>query len=238
MFDFSNRVVIVTGATGNLGQAVARAFQVTGARLALVDHAADRLQQIYSDIASSRDHFLAGSVDVTDADAVAAMVEETINRFDRIDVLVNAVGGFRGGTPLHETSLETWELMFNLNARSVFIASRAVIPHMLRQGAGKIVNVAARAGLQGGAKIAAYSASKSVVIRLTESLAAELKESGINVNCVLPGTIDTPQNRQAMPKADYNRWIKPEALADAILFLASDSARDIHGAALPVFGRS
>jgi len=238
MFDFSNRVVIVTGATGNLGQAVARAFQAAGARLALVDHAADRLQQVFADLAGSGNHFLAGSVDVTDADAVAAMVEETINRFDRIDVLVNAVGGFRGGTPLHETSLETWELMFNLNARSVFIASRAVIPHMLRQGAGKIVNVAARAGLQGGAKMAAYSASKSAVIRLTESLAAELKESGINVNCVLPGTIDTPQNRQAMPKADYNRWIKPEALADAILFLASDSARDIHGAALPVFGRS
>ncbi len=238
MFDFSNQVVIVTGATGNLGQAVARAFLVTGARLTLVDHAADRLQQIYSDIASSRDHFLAGSVDVTDVDAVAAMVEETINRFDRIDVLVNTIGGFRGGTPLHETSLETWDLMFNLNARSVFIASRAVIPHMLRQGSGKIVNVAARAGLQGSAKVAAYSASKSAVIRLTESLAAELKESGINVNCVLPGTIDTPQNRQAMPKADYNRWIKPEALADAILFLASDAARDVHGAALPVFGRS
>ena len=238
MFDFSNRVVIVTGATGNLGQAVARAFQAAGARLVLTGHAADGLQQVYSEIADSRDHFLAGSVDATDAGAVAAMVEETISRFERIDVLVNTVGGFRGGTPLHETSLETWDLMFNLNARSVFIASRAVIPHMLRQGAGKIVNVAARAGLQGGAKIAAYSASKSAVIRLTESMAAELKESGINVNCVLPGTIDTPQNRLAMPKADFARWVKPEALVDAILFLASDAARDIHGVALPVYGRS
>ncbi len=238
MFDFSDRVVIVTGASGNLGQAVARAFQAAGARLALTDHAADRLQQVYSDIAGSHGYFLAGSVDVADASAVAAMVEETISRFERIDVLVNTVGGFRGGMPLHETSPETWELMFNLNARSVFIASRAVIPHMLRQGSGRIINVAARAGLQGGAKMAAYSASKSAVIRLTESMAAELKEAGINVNCVLPGTIDTPQNRQAMPKADYNRWIKPEALADAILFLASDAARDVHGVALPVFGRS
>jgi NAD(P)-dependent dehydrogenase (short-subunit alcohol dehydrogenase family) len=238
MFDFSDRVVIVTGAVGDLGQAVTRAFQAAGARLALTDHAADRLQQVYSDIAGSRDCFLAGSVDVTDAGAVAAMVEETIGRFERIDVLVNTVGGFRGGMLLHETPLETWDLMFNLNARSVFIASRVVIPHMLRQGSGKIINVAARAGWQGSAKMAAYSASKSAVIRMTESMAAELKGSGINVNCVLPGTIDTPQNRQAMPKADYTRWIKPETLADAILFLASDAARDVHGAALPVFGRS
>jgi len=238
MFDFSNRVVIVTGASGNLGQAVARAFQAAGARLALVDRAADRLQQIYPDLAGSGTHFLAGSVDVTDADAVAATVAETINRFERIDVLVNAVGGYHGGTPLHETSLETWDLMFNLNARSVFVASRAVIPHMMRQRSGKIINVAARAGLQGGAKMAVYSASKSAVVRLTEGMAAELKGSGINVNCLLPGTIDTPQNRQAMPDADYSRWVKPEAIADAILFLASDAARDVHGAALPVFGRS
>ena len=238
MFDFSNRVVIVTGASGNLGQAVARAFQAAGARLALVDRAADRLQQTYPDLAGSGTHFLAGSVDVTDADAVAATVAETINRFERIDVLVNAVGGYHGGTPLHETSLETWDLMFNLNARSVFVASRAVIPHMMRQRSGKIINVAARAGLQGGAKMAVYSASKSAVVRLTEGMAAELKGSGINVNCLLPGTIDTPQNRQAMPDADYSRWVKPEAIADAILFLASDAARDVHGAALPVFGRS
>ena len=238
MFDFSNRVVIVTGASGNLGQAVARAFQAAGARLALVDRAADRLQQIYPDLAGSGTHFLAGSVDVTDADAVAATVAETINRFERIDVLVNAVGGYHGGTPLHETSLEIWDLMFNLNARSVFVASRAVIPHMMRQRSGKIINVAARAGLQGGAKMAVYSASKSAVVRLTEGMAAELKGSGINVNCLLPGTIDTPQNRQAMPDADYSRWVKPEAIADAILFLASDAARDVHGAALPVFGRS
>jgi NAD(P)-dependent dehydrogenase (short-subunit alcohol dehydrogenase family) len=166
------------------------------------------------------------------------MVVETIKRLGRIDVLVNAVGGFRAGTPLHETSLETWDFMLNLNARSVFIASRTVIPHMLAQGSGKIVSVAARPGLRGNAKMAAYSVSKSAVIRLTESMAAELKGAGINVNCILPGTIDTPQNRQAMPNADPSRWVKPEALADVILFLASDAAREVHGAALPVYGRS
>lgn len=238
MFDFSNQVVIVTGATGNLGGAVARAFQTAGAKLTLVDRATDRLQQVFPDLVSSPDHFLANSVDVTDAEAVEMMVAETIKRLGRIDVLVNAVGGFRAGTSLHETSLETWDFMLNLNARSVFITSRAVIPHMLAQGSGKIISVAARPGLKGNAKMAAYSASKSAVIRLTESMAAELKGAGINVNCILPGTIDTPQNRQAMPNADPSRWVKPEALADVILFLASDAAREVHGAALPVYGRS
>ncbi len=238
MFNVSEQVVIVTGAAGNLGQAVGLAFLAAGANLALADHAEGRLGGIFTDIAGSPDHFLADSVDATDNDAVEAMVAETIDRLGRVDVLVNTVGGFRGETAVHETSLETWDLMLNLNARSVFIASRAVIPHMLQQGSGKIVSVAAQAALKGGKNNAAYSASKSAVIRLTESMAAELKGSGINVNCILPSIIDTPQNRQAMPRADHKRWVKPEALADVILFLASDAAREVHGAAVPVYGKS
>ncbi len=237
MFDFSDRVVIVTGAAGNLGKAVARAFRTAGARLTLVDRAADRLQRLFPDLVGSPDHFLATSVDMTDADAVEAMVDEAVRRFGRVDVLVNTVGGFRAGTPVHETPLETWDFLLNLNARTVFIASRAVIPHMLREGSGKIVNVASRAALKGSARMAVYSLSKSAVVRLTESMAAELKQAGINVNCVLPGTIDTPQNRKAMPQADYSRWVKPEAIADVILFLASDAARAVHGAAIPVYGK-
>lgn len=234
MFDFSNRVVIVTGAAGNLGSAVARAFLSAGAKLTLVDRAADRLQRIYPDMADSPDYFFANSVDLTDADAVQTMVDETFKHFGRIDVLVNTAGGYRAGKPVHETPLETWDFMFNLNARSAFLASRAVAPHMLQQGYGKIVNVAARAALSGRANMAAYSVSKSAVVRLTESMAAELKGAGINVNCLLPSTIDTPANRQAMPNADYSRWVKPEAVADVILFLASDSARPLHGAAIPI----
>ncbi len=237
MLDFSDRVVIVTGAAGNLGRAVAQSFQAAGAKLVLVDHAADRLQGLFPELVGSPDHFLATSVDLTDAEAVKAMADETLRRFGRIDVLVNAVGGFRAGKPVHEMSLETWDFLLNLNDRTVLIASSAVIPHMLEQEYGKIVNVAARAALQGGAKMAAYSAAKSAVIRLTESMSAELKKSGINVNCVLPGTIDTPQNRQAMPKADYSRWVEPEAIADVILFLASDAARAVHGAGIPVYGK-
>jgi NAD(P)-dependent dehydrogenase (short-subunit alcohol dehydrogenase family) len=238
MFDFSNRVVIVTGAAGNLGGTVAKSFLAANARLVLVDHAPDRLPRLFPDLEGSDDHFLATSVDLTETQAVRAMVGEALDRFGHIDVLANTTGGYRAGSPVHETSIEDWEFMLNLNARTVFIASSAVIPAMLRQGQGKIVNVAARAALQGSANAAAYSASKSAVIRLTESMSLELKKSGINVNCVLPGTIDTPQNRQSMPKADYSRWVPPEAIADVILFLASDAARAVSGAAIPVYGSS
>lgn len=237
MFDFSDRVVMVTGAAGNLGSAVAQAFQAAGAKLVLVDRAADRLQRLFPDLVDSPNYFLATSVDMTDADAVEAMVDEAIKRFGRVDVLANTVGGFRAGTPVHETSFETWDFLLNLNARTVFTASRAIIPHMLRERSGRIVNVAARAALKGGARMAAYSVSKSSVVRLTESMAAELKKDGINVNCVLPGTIDTPQNRKAMPNANHSRWVKPEAIADVILFLASDAAGAVQGAAIPVYGK-
>ena len=236
MVDFSERVVIVTGAAGNLGSAVARAFQAAGARLVLVDRRAERLPRLFPELDGSPDHFLATSVDLTDEAAVKGMVEGALERLGRIDVLVNTAGGYRGGTAVHETPLDTWDFLLNLNARTVLIASSAVVPTMLAQGAGKIINVAARSALGGTRKLAAYSASKCAVLRLTESMSAELKQSGINVNCILPGTIDTPQNREAMPKADTSRWVPPEALADVILFLASDAARAMHGAAVPVYG--
>ena len=236
MFKFANRVVMITGAAGNLGSAVARAFQTAGARLVLVDHKPDRLAGLFPELVDSADHYLATAVDLTDAGAVEAMVEETVNRLGRIDVLVNVAGGWRGGKPVHETPLEVWNLMLDLNARTAFVTSRAVIPVMLQQGSGRIVNIASRAALQGGRRSAAYSASKAAVVRLTESMDAELKGQGINVNCILPSTIDTPQNRAAMPKADTSRWVEPEALADVILFLASDAARAVHGAAIPVYG--
>jgi NAD(P)-dependent dehydrogenase (short-subunit alcohol dehydrogenase family) len=238
MFDFTDRVVMVTGAAGNLGQAVARAFLAAGAKLVLVDRRPDRLGRLYSDLADSPDHYLATSVDLTDEAAVQGVVDETRKRFGRIDVLANAAGGWRGGKPVRETPLDTLDFLFNINARTVFIAARAVVPLMLEQGSGKIVNVAARAALGAASRDGAYAASKSAVVRLTESMAAELVQQGIQVNCVLPGTIDTPQNRQAMPKADHSRWVSPEAIADVILFLASGAARAVNGAAVPVYGQS
>jgi NAD(P)-dependent dehydrogenase (short-subunit alcohol dehydrogenase family) len=234
MYDFSEQVVIVTGAAGNLGSAVARAFQSAGAKLALVDHAADRLGRIFPDWADSPDYLFVPAIDLTNPDDIQTLVDKTIEDFGRIDVLVNTAGGYRAGTPVHETSVDTWDFMLNLNARTVFLTSRAIIPHMLRERRGKIISVAARSATQGRANQAAYSVSKAAVIRLTESMAAELKDAGINVNCIMPGTIDTPANRQAMPNADYGRWTKPEAIAEVFLFLASDSARTLNGVSIPV----
>ncbi len=238
MFDFSSQVVLLAGASGNLGQAVTRVFHAANARLVLLDRAPDRLPQLFPELADNADHLLLGSVDVTDAASVAAAVETTLAHFGRIDVLVNTVGGYRAGQPVHATPPEMWDFMLNLNARTAFILSRAVAPPMLAQGKGKIVHVAARAALAGAANAVAYSVSKAALLRLVESQAEELKRAGINVNCVLPGTIDTPQNRQAMPQADFSRWVAPEAIADVILFLASEAARAIHGAAVPVYGKS
>ena len=238
MFDFTEHVVIVTGAGGNLGSAVARGFLEAGARLCLAELTADLLKRRYPDLQPDSEHYLAAPVDANDPDSVQGMVEVVIARLGRLDVLVNTVGGYRTGVPVHETPIEAWDGMMSLNARTAFIASRAVVPHMLQQGSGRIISVAARPGLQGRAQSAAYSASKSAVLRLTESLSAELRDSGINVNCVIPGTLDTPPNREAMPEADTSRWVSPDSLAEVILFLASPAARDIHGAAIPVYGRT
>ncbi len=237
MADLKDRVAIITGAAGNLGEATARAFQRAGARTVLVDRSADRLRGLFADAAESGDHMLATGVDMTDPGAVANLVDQVLERFGRVDVLVNTVGTFKGGKPVHEEELDTWDFLIKLNLRTTLIACRAVIPTMLEHRNGRIINVASRNALSGDAKIAAYSASKAAVMRLTESLAAEIKDSNITVNSVLPGTIDTPQNRSAMPKADFSRWVAPEAIADVIAFLASDGARAITGAAIPVYGR-
>ncbi len=236
--DFSDRVIVVTGAAGNLGVATANAFSSAGASVAFIDRTPDRLSEVVPGLAAAANHFIAPPTDVTDPNSVADAVNKIFNRFGRIDVLVNAAGGYRAGTPLHETPVGDWDFMLNLNARSVFLACQSVIPHMLKQGYGKIINIASRAALSGDAFHAAYSVSKTAVIRLTESMAGELKDAGLNVNCVLPGLIDTPQNRAAMPNGDFSKWVAPEAIADVILFLASDGARAINGGTVPVYGRS
>lgn len=235
---FEGNVVIVTGGTGNLGGAVARAFAAQGAHVVLADRNAEKQRAQFPEWVDSGEHWLAAPVDVTDPVAAAQVVSQTVKRFGRVDVLVNTVGGYRAGETVDEMEIDTWDLMLTLNARSAFAMCQAVTPVMREQASGKIVSVAARAGLAGSAKHSAYAASKAAVIRLTESLSAEVKGRGINVNCVLPSIIDTPENREAMPKADVSRWVAPESLAEVILFLASHAARDVHGAALPVYGLS
>jgi NAD(P)-dependent dehydrogenase (short-subunit alcohol dehydrogenase family) len=236
--DFAGQVAVITGAAGNLGAAVARAFRSAGAKLALLDLSSDRFPNLFPDFAQSPDCFFAPPTDGADPGAVTQAFDEIKRRFGCIDILANTIGGYRAGTSLRETPLEDWEFMLSLNARSVFVICQAVIPHMLSQNHGRIINVASRAALRGDAGHAAYSASKAAVVRLTESMDAELKDRGVNVNCVMPAIIDTPQNRAAMPDADFSKWVSPEAVADVILFLASEGSRAIHGAAIPVYGLS
>jgi NAD(P)-dependent dehydrogenase (short-subunit alcohol dehydrogenase family) len=237
MQDSNGRVIIVTGAAGNLGRAVALAFAAQGARLALVDRDQQALESAVQALPPGSEA-AAYPADLMAPDSVAAMAAAVAGRFGRVDVLANIAGGFTMGPPIHETSDQDWNFMMDLNARTVFNCCRALVPHLLAAGGGRIVNIAARAATRGVGHMGPYCASKAAVITLTESLADELKEAGITVNCILPGTLDTPQNRASMPDADHSRWVPLPALADVVLFLASDAARAVTGAAVPVYGRS
>lgn len=228
-----SRVVLVTGAAGNLGRAVARAFSDAGDQLVLVDR---RLDALSSAFGTAGDDRLYAVVDLLDQDETNGVAQAAIGRFGRIDVLCNLAGGFRMGEPVHETSGANWDFLMDLNARTVLHMARAVVPHMLSRGSGRIVNVAAFAAQRGSAGMGAYTASKAVVMRLTEAMSAELRTKGINVNCVLPTILDTPENRKSMPDADPKTWVGAGDLANVIEFLSSSRARAIHGAAIPVTG--
>lgn len=238
MFSVHDRVILITGAAGNLGQVCATVFFDAGAKLALIDRRTDRLAECFPDWVDNEQVLFAPPTDLTNADSVQAMVKATQTHFGRIDALINLAGGFKMGPPVHETDVATWDFLMELNARSVFLTSRAVAPHFIAQGTGRIVNIGARPGLHGAARMAPYGASKSAVIRLTESMAAELKEHGVTVNAVLPSIIDTPANRESMPKADFSTWVPPQDIAYTLLFLVSDAARSISGAAIPIYGQS
>ncbi|HET9389453.1 MAG TPA: SDR family NAD(P)-dependent oxidoreductase [Steroidobacteraceae bacterium] len=229
-----NEVVVVTGSLGALGRAVTRAFETAGARLGTIDHSAVPVAEAAR--AGDR-YFPVGSVDLTRLEQAEAAVQAIVARFGRLDVLVNIAGGFQWQT-LEEGSIEAWDQMYAMNLKTAVTACKAALPALLKSGAGRIINIGAgAASSRAAAGMGAYTASKAGVQRLTESLANELKDRGVTVNAVLPGTIDTPRNRADMPKADHSKWVPPEAIADVILFLASPAARAVTGAAVPVFGR-
>lgn len=235
MNDFEGSVAMVTGAGGALGEALVRRLLALGARVAAVDRRAERVEARFADLAATARPSGHGA-DLADGGAVAALVEEVLARHGRIDHLFNIAGAYRGGATVVDTPIADWELLLDANLRSTLHVCRGVVPAMIRLGGGTIVNVGSRASLHGDAGAAAYGVAKTAVMRLTESLAAEGKRQGVRVNCVLPGTIDTPANRAAMPDADRSGWVELDAAVDALLFLASPAARGVHGAALPVFG--
>lgn len=231
----SKPTVMVTGAAGHLGRAVVDAFTTRGAQVVLVDRRREKLVQHHGPEDARR---IFSEANLLEQDQVHAVVQQTLARFGQIDVLCNLVGGFRMGEPVHAVADSTWDFLMDTNARTVLHTARAVVPHMLERGRGQIVNVGATAAQRGAALMGAYCAAKSSVVRLTEAMSAELRERHINVNCVLPSVIDTPDNRAAMPDADPARWVSPQDLAQVVVFLASDAARAIHGAAVPVTGLS
>jgi NAD(P)-dependent dehydrogenase (short-subunit alcohol dehydrogenase family) len=232
---FSNKCVVVTGGAGVLGVAVGDWFRQRGARVAVLDYSDEILAKAFP-ARDPKDLYIA--VDLTKRADCKVAIDRVIGSMGKVDVLCNVAGGFLMGDPVHETSDETWDFLFNLNARSILNMAAAVVPVMLKNGGGKIVSVAARAAHEGAARMGAYTASKAAVLRLTESMGLELRQQNINVNCVLPSVIDTPRNRADMPKADFSKWVTPAAIAGVIGFLASDDASVIHGAGIPVDGLS
>lgn len=229
--NFNGKNVLVTGARGNLGRAVAHAFAQAGARVVLLD----RHDATPPEAGSGH---LSLQADLLDADSLAKAIGEAVQACGRIDVVCNLAGGFAMGSGIHETSAADWNRLFDMNVGTVLNMARAVVPHMLSAGGGAIVNVGANSAARGLAQMGAYCASKDALARVTESMSAELRDQGIRVNAVLPSILDTPENRQAMPDADTSRWVGPDALADVILFLASDAARAVHGALVPVVNRA
>jgi len=236
MRQFQGQIVVITGGVGNVGKATAAAFADQGATVVLLDYNEDGLKAALDGLnTNTKDGF---TVNLLEAESVNSVIAEIQEKYGRIDVLANIAGGFTMGPGIDETPDKDWEFMINLNARSVFYASRAALPGMINKASGRIINVSARAALQGAANMGPYCASKAAVKTLTESLANETKDRGITVNCIMPGTVDTPENRESMPDANHNSWVPTNGLADVIMFLASDAATYVTGAAIPVYGQS
>ena len=234
--DFSEKVVVVAGGTGGLGRAVSLAFLEEAASVIVTYRKEEEFSALKSSAGASAALLEGYRVDVTDEVAVAEFVGRVLVKNGRIDAVVNAIGGYAGGIKLWDLETKVLDAMLNLNLRSGFNLARAVLPAMLKQGHGAVVNVAAKAAVDHGAGAAAYAASKAAAVAMMDSVAADTKGTGVRVNSILPSIIDTPANRQAMPGADFAAWPKPEELAQVILFLCSDMARAVHGAAIPVYG--
>jgi len=226
--------VLVAGGTGGLGRAVSLAFLGRLAHVSVTYRSDAEFAALKSAAGASADLLEGHQVDATNEAAVRQLIEQLTSSRRRIDVLVNTIGGYAAGMPLWETGPEILEKMLTLNLRAGYVLARAVVPVMLRQKSGAIVNTAARAAFDHAAGASAYAASKSAAVAMMDSLAADLKGTGVRVNSVLPSIIDTEANRRAMPQADFTKWPKPEEIARVILFLCSEEASVIHGASIPV----
>lgn len=231
----AEKVTIISGASGGLGQVVSRVFHDAGATVVLVGSHLSRVQSLAEELGHERS--LPVATNLADPAGADEVVAAALSRFGRVDILLNLAGGFDGGTPVGKSSIDLLNRMLDLNLKTTFNLSRAAVRPMIEQKWGRIVNSASRDALRGRANYSAYAISKAAVLRLTESMAAEVKDSGITVNAIVPGTIDTAANRKSMPKADFSKWVKPTTIAGTLLFLVRDDTA-INGAAIPVYGQS
>ena len=236
--NYKGKVVLVAGGTGGLGRAVSLAFLAEGAAVGVSYRNEEEFASLVKAAGANASSLEGHRVDVTDESAVGKLVGGILEAHGHLDAMVNTVGGYAGGIKLWELETRVFEQMLALNLRSGYALARAAIVPMLRQKQGAIVNVAAKAAVDHGGGAAAYAASKAAAVAMMDSLAADVKGSGVRVNSILPSIIDTEANRQAMPGADFAQWPKPEDIAKVILFLCSEDAKVVHGAAIPVYGDS
>lgn len=227
--NLAGQVALVTGANGGLGAFVSSSLMAAGATVV----------GIARSIAAGEPHdsrYYPVSADLTDPEEVRSLVARLAAQFQKIDVLVHVMGGFAGGATISETDDATWRKMMDLNLNAAFYVLRVVVPVMREAGYGRIVAIGSRQAVQPAAGVGAYSASKSALVSLVQTVAVENKDKNIRANVILPGTMDTPANRAAMPKANFERWVKPAHVAELVVLLASDAGGDITGAAIPVYG--
>ena len=231
MPDFLDRSILITGASGGLGSAVTSAFLEAGASVAGVARS-------WKERAPKHERFIAIEADLTSADGCRRAVDAALAAAGRLDALVHLMGGFAGGAPVQATDAEAWDRMMNVNAKPAFFLLKAALPHFLSRGYGRIVAVGSRAGDQPSPNLSAYGASKAALHALVRSVADEIRNSGVTANIIMPSTIDTADNRKAMPNADWSRWVRPDSIAALLVWLASEASADVNGALIPIYGRA
>jgi NAD(P)-dependent dehydrogenase (short-subunit alcohol dehydrogenase family) len=234
----NDSVVLVTGGAGNVGRAVTQAFLEAGARVAVPVYKTDTTDALDALRAPYAERLHSFALDLTTERGAEEAVREVVGWGGRLDTVIHMVGGYAGGTAIGDTPIETWDRMLDLNVKSAFLIAQAALREMPRDRGGRFVFVSSRAARAGRGGQAAYAVAKAALITFAEALAEEYADRGIRSNVILPGTVDTEANRHSMPDADHGSWTRPEEIARVVLFLASDAAAAVNGAAVPVYGRS
>lgn len=236
----NGKVAIVTGATGTLGRVVVKAILDNGAHVVSTYRSEEKQKELDGFAAGTSGTLASVQADVTDEKSVQALFQKVLDKYGRVDILLNIVGAYKGGNEIVNTKESDWDYMMDVNLKSAFLCSKTALPSMMKLNYGKIVSISARTAVEKRfrAKSGAYAVSKAGIIVLTETIAEEVKKYDINVNCIVPSTIDTPDNRRNFPSGDFSKWVKPEEITRVILFLVSDDSKIVSGASLLVYGKA